>query len=173
MQLRRLSNNQSLLLDTGVMLGAGGEARIYAVLPGREYVAKIYHRPEKEQANKLQAMLSNPPDDPMADTGHISIAWPLDLLYGGEAPRFVGYLMPRVSGTRPIFTYYNPAVRRRQSPLFNTLYLHRAARNLAAAVRALHSRGYVIGDVNESNILVSDTALVTLVDTDSFQVREG
>src|SRR5438105_3869599 len=47
-----------------------------------------------------------------------------------------------------------------------------AARNIAAAVHAVHSRGYVIGDVNESNILVTDTALATLVDTDSFQVRD-
>ena len=44
--------------------------------------------------------------------------------------------------------------------------------DLAAAVGALHLRGYVIGDVNESNILVTESALVTLVDTDSFQVRD-
>jgi len=37
-------------------------------------------------------------------------------------------------------------------------------------VRALHGRGYVVGDVNESNILVGHSALITLVDTDSFQV---
>src|SRR5436305_1951244 len=37
---------------------------------------------------------------------------------------------------------------------------------------ALHSRDYVVGDVNESNILVADTALITVVDTDSFQVRD-
>jgi len=36
----------------------------------------------------------------------------------------------------------------------------------------LHSRGYVIGDLNESNILVGETALVSLVDTDSFQVPD-
>ena len=37
---------------------------------------------------------------------------------------------------------------------------------------ALHAKQYVIGDVNESNILVHDTAIVTLVDTDSFQVPD-
>ena len=36
----------------------------------------------------------------------------------------------------------------------------------------MHKHGYVIGDVNESNILVKDTGQVTLVDTDSFQVPE-
>ncbi|OIP71251.1 MAG: hypothetical protein AUK48_12680 [Oscillatoriales cyanobacterium CG2_30_44_21] len=47
------------------------------------------------------------------------------------------------------------------------------ARKLARAVRSVHSRGYVIGDVNESNVLVADDAIVTLVDTDSFQVNDG
>jgi len=40
-------------------------------------------------------------------------------------------------------------------------------------VRSVHSRGYVIGDVNESNVLVAEDAIVTLVDTDSFQVNDG
>src|SRR5258708_5301436 len=99
---------------------AGGEPRIYVMSPGDRLVAKIDHRPEPLQTGKLQAMLAIPPDDPMAEQGHISIAWPLDLLRSDDTLRFVGYLMPRVSGTRPLFTYYNPAARRRQSPLFNT-----------------------------------------------------
>jgi hypothetical protein len=57
-------------------------------------------------------------------------------------------------------------------PEFDRRYLHRTARNLAAALGALHARGYVVGDVNESNILVTPSALVTLIDTDSFQVHE-
>jgi WD40 repeat protein len=47
----------------------------------------------------------------------------------------------------------------------------RTARNLAAAVRAVHDRGYVIGDLSGANLLVTAQALVTLIDTDSFQVR--
>src|SRR5439155_19445245 len=81
-------------------------------------------------------------------------------------------LMPRFSGVRPIIDYYHPQTRLKHCPLFNYPYLLHTARNLAVAMRALHQRGYVIGDLNESNILVSDTALVTLIDTDSFQVRD-
>ena len=115
-------------------------------------------------------MLENPPEDPVAGA-HPAIAWPLDRVYTVyNGVHFKGYLMPRVTGMRPIFSAFNPATRRQQTPFFNYLYLHRAARNLASAVKALHHRGYVIGDVNESNVLVSETALVTLVDTDSFQV---
>lgn len=102
-----------------------------------------------------------------------SIAWPVDLLRAVDGGcQCVGFLMPRIVGMGLIIDFYHPKTRRRQCPLFNYLYLHRTARNLAAAVRALHMRGYVISDVNESNIFVSDTALVTLVDTDSFQVRD-
>jgi serine/threonine protein kinase len=57
-------------------------------------------------------------------------------------------------------------------PQFDRRYLLRTARNLAAALSALHSSGYVAGDLNESNVLVTPTALVTLIDTDSFQVEE-
>ena len=110
----------------------------------------------------------------MAAQGHISIAWPIDLLYTLDGQQgVVGFLMPYVPRMRPLLEYYNPLTRRQQCPLFNYRYLHRTAHNLAAAMRALHARGYVIGDVNESNILVTDTALVTLVDTDSFQVRQS
>ena len=46
------------------------------------------------------------------------------------------------------------------------------ARNLAAALAAVHARNYVVGDLNEGNIFVNDQSLVTLIDTDSFQVRD-
>lgn len=173
MQVQRQSNGQRLTLDPTSTLGAGGEARIYTVAQDRSVVAKMYHTPTPAHARKLAAMLANPPDDPMAAQGHISIAWPLDVLYTTDGrQRVVGFLMPYVSRMRPVVAYYNPLTRRQRCPLFNYRYLHRTAHNLAAAMRALHTRGYVIGDVNESNILVTDTALVTLVDTDSFQVRE-
>jgi hypothetical protein len=173
MRLQRRSNGTPLVLTPENALGAGGEARIYAVPPGAQYAAKIYHQSEPDRAQKLMAMLANPPDDPLAAQGKLSIAWPLDLLQSADAEaRFAGYLMPRVSEAQPLFHCYNPASRRRLYPTFDYLALHRVGRNLAAAVQALHSRGYVIGDVNESNILVSGSALVTLVDTDSFQVLD-
>ncbi|HZT43683.1 MAG TPA: hypothetical protein VFA07_16070 [Chthonomonadaceae bacterium] len=173
MQYQRKSNGQGIILDAAPMLGRGGEAVVFAVPPAGRLVAKVYHEPTEEVGRKLATMLANPPEDPMAAQGQLSIAWPVDLLCPlGDMRRIVGYLMPRASGVRPIFNFYNPLSRRRECPLFSYLYLVRTARNLAAAVQALHTRGYVIGDVNESNILVTDTALVTLVDTDSFQVKD-
>jgi DNA-binding helix-hairpin-helix protein with protein kinase domain len=173
MQVQRLSTGQRLTLDRSSTLGAGGEARIYTLPQDAALVAKVYHAPDRTQARKLAVMIAQLPDDPMAAHGHISIAWPIDLLCTTDRHRqVIGFLMPRVTGMRSLITCYNPVARRQQWPLFSYRYLHRTAHNLAAAVRALHARGYVIGDVNESNILVTSTALVTLVDTDSFQVHE-
>jgi DNA-binding helix-hairpin-helix protein with protein kinase domain len=158
----------------GPPLGRGGEATIVRVphLPNAaELVAKLYHRPTAQHAVKVQAMIANPPVDPMADQGHVSIAWPLDrVLSAGANGKFLGFVMPRISEAAPIFEIYNPKARLRICPLFHFGYLLRAACNLAAAVEAIHERGYVIGDLNESNVLVNNRALVALVDTDSFQV---
>jgi serine/threonine protein kinase len=173
MQLKTESKGESVTLDTNRVLGSGGEAKVFAVLQKPDLVAKIYHKPTSQRAHKLKIMHANPPGDPMANLGHISIAWPVDLLRSDHAnPRVVGFLMPNISAMGSILNFYNPQMRRQKCPLFNYKYLHRTARNLATAVRALHNRGYVIGDINESNILVSDSSLVTLVDTDSFQVPD-
>ena len=152
MRLQRRLTGQQIFIEERAALGAGGEARIFAVLEAPELVAKIYHRPDEAQARKLRAMLAAPPEDPAAASGSPSIAWPVDMLE--DDARVVGFLMPRLTERAPIFDFYNPSTRRQKFPLLHTGYLHRAARNLAAAVRALHAKGYVIGDVNESNILV-------------------
>ncbi|NER04242.1 MAG: DNA-binding protein [Okeania sp. SIO3C4] len=172
MQLQRQFSGQIVTLDTQNLIGGGGEGRIYPVLQDPSLVAKIYHKPTDEDADKLTVMFSHPPDAPMA-AGHSAIAWPVDLLHTlNSKQQIIGFLMPRVFRAEPIHIFYNPRNRREQKPLFNYRYLHRTARNLVAAVNALHKSGYAVGDINESNMLVTDTALVTLVDTDSFQVRD-
>lgn len=170
----RLQLNNGQLISLGKELGIGGEGTIYQVQGNASLAAKVYHpgKLSPEQGDKLHIMHAHPPKDPMADQGHPSIAWPVDLLEPVGGGRVNGFLMPLVKKRLPIFTFYNPRSRRQKCPLFNYAYLHRTARNLAIAFGALHQGGYVIGDVNESNILVADSALVTLVDTDSFQVRD-
>jgi len=171
MDLRPEQSAQIITLEEPP-IASGGEANIHAVAGSEQFVAKIYHNPSAELALKVATMIARPPEDPMRATGHPSIAWPLERLWtADDDPRFVGFLMARVHNMWPIFHFYNPKTRRMLSPLFHYKYLVRTARNLAAAFNAIHARGYVVGDVNESNILVSETALVTIVDTDSFQVN--
>ncbi|KPQ38389.1 MAG: putative DNA-binding protein kinase [Phormidium sp. OSCR] len=169
MQVQRQSNGS--LLRLGPQIAGGGEGKIYSVNQHPGWVAKLYHQPSPDLGRKLAVMAANPPDDPTAASGHVSIAWVLDPLW--QRGRIIGFLMPRVNEGFPLHDVYTPRSRRDRCPFFNYQYLYRSARNLAAAVSRIHSRGYVIGDVNESNILVSRTALITLVDTDSFQVSDG
>jgi WD40 repeat protein len=166
-QLQRHSNGQHITL--GTRIGGGGEGTVFDV-PGTECVAKVYHKPTREMALKLVAMVSDPPIDPTGTLGHVSIAWPVDLLWKDR--QAIGFLMPRVANMLPLHTVWTPKNRRDRVPLFNYLYLHRTARNLAAAFASLHASGHVVGDVNESNILVNSRALVSLVDTDSFQIYD-
>jgi hypothetical protein len=165
--VRRRSTLERLVLDPELELGAGGEAVVYEVPGDAGLVAKVYHEPTIERARKLTLMLANPPAMPAGT----SIAWPVDLLLDGHG--FAGFLMPRAGEPR-LFEFYNPVTRRATAPAFHAGLLHRAGRNLAAAFHALHTAGYVVGDVNESNLLVSPgDAAVTLVDADSLQVRDA
>jgi len=173
MQLLRHSNNRPLSFDDSQKIGSGGEGVIYTVQGDRRLVAKVYHKPGEEQEQKLLTMFRSPPDDPMRSQGHASIAWPVDLLRAGDGKgSVVGFLMPRAVSMFSVIDLFVPKSRLDNCPLFNYQYLHRAARNICASIAALHASGYVVGDINESNILVATSALVTLVDTDSFQVRE-
>jgi serine/threonine protein kinase len=154
------------------LIGRGGEATVYLVdgLPG--WLAKLYTGPLRAGYNrKLSWMRDHPPDDPTLPLGHASLAWPVDLLHD-ERGQVRGYLMRHIDNAIPLLEVFNPRRRAQVLPEFDWSYLHRAARNLATALGAVHDRGYVVGDLNESNVLVNPAALITLIDTDSFQVRE-
>jgi len=155
-------------------LGRGGEGIVYALEGGSDTVAKIYHPSlrNSERERKLRAMIKSPPHDATRRLSppHVSIAWPVDILY--EQGAFAGFVMPRISDSPTIFQFYNPKLREQNPLSFDWRHLHRIGKNLATALNALHARGYVVGDVNQKNILVTSNALVTLVDTDSFQVHD-
>ena len=158
-------------VDLGAEIGRGGEAIVYRLAVQPALLAKIYHgRARDGYAEKLAWMQANPPDDPTRGQGHASIAWPNDLLFDGNSD-LVGYVMVHVQNAVPLLQVFNPRSRAKTLPNFNRRYLHRAARNLAAALGALHASNYIVGDLNESNVMVTPSALITLIDTDSFQVQ--
>ncbi len=133
-------------------------------------LAKIYHRPDQRRIDKVRAMIGRPPADPTRRQGHRSIAWPQRLVACDGEP--VGFLMPYIRDAMRLTTLYNHRLRRQRVPGFDWYCLHVTAYNVAWIVRALHERGYVIGDLKTDNLLVSRDALVSIIDTDSFQVRD-
>lgn len=166
-----LSDENGRSVSLGSRLGSGGEAEVFEVGGRADVVAKIYRRSSAERTAKLRAMLSAPPSDPTRAQGHQSICWPTSLLFDSGRIN-IGFLMPRIDSARslPLFKLYNPNDRQEVAPGFTWQYLVRTAANIASVVSAIHAKGYVVGDLNESNLLVSDSALVALVDCDSMQV---
>ncbi len=153
---------------TGVTVGKGGEATVYSIAGQPLWLAKIFSREKKEREHKLEWMIAYPPDDPAEKMGHRSIAWPVDILYDQDG--LAGYLMPNIKDAVPVLNVFHPRLRLQTFRGFTLIHLHNTAYNIAAALGAIHQRGYVVGDLNESNVLVSQKTLVTLIDTDSFQV---
>ncbi|WP_295436216.1 hypothetical protein, partial [uncultured Thiodictyon sp.] len=157
---------------TQTELARGGEGIILTVAGRTDVVVKRYldGQATPERAAKLRAMLADPPRDEMRERfKHASITWPLAILHEGR--RFAGFLMPRIDGGSSLLNAYNP--RAREFLGLDWSGQHHVAKNLCTALHALHLKGYVMGDVNQRNILVTAQGLVTLVDTDSFQVRAG
>ncbi len=159
-------------VDLGASIGRGGEAVVYRLNGQPQRLAKVYDpAPRPNYARKLTWMLEHPPVNPTSTLGHASLAWPDGLLFDSKR-QLKGYCMPFIRRTAALLDVFNPRRRAEILPQFDRRYLHRVARNLAAALSALHASGYVAGDLNESNVLVTSTALVTLIDADSFQVIE-
>lgn len=152
-------------------LGSGGQGAVYAVASRPKQVAKIYNADNRSQAQekKLQIMLNNAPDNPTQKHGHESYAWVEDLLYDAQGS-FAGFLMPKLDLSRSIILFEVMHSKLRRDNVTWEHMVH-TAYNLASAVHGLHNKGYVIGDLNESNVLVTPQALVTIIDTDSMQVK--
>jgi DNA-binding helix-hairpin-helix protein with protein kinase domain len=81
--------------------------------------------------------------------------------------------MSRVAGARDINALYSPKARREHFPNADWRFLVRAAINLSAAFANVHAMGCVVGDVNQSSVLVRPDAQVVLIDCDSFQIEVG
>jgi hypothetical protein len=160
----------------------GGEGEIFRLRSQSDLVLKLYHPDVLAErgatlAVKIPAMIENPPDDPTREQDHVSLAWPLDTVVDQQGV-FTGYVMPFIdtSSSAKLHMVSNPSDRKRSEKApdwlsgFRWDYLLRTATNLASATQALHEKGYVIGDFNESNVLVRQNTFVTLVDCDSMQV---
>ena len=160
-------------ITLGRELGAGGEGSVYDVQSNPGVVAKIYHteRRTSEVIKKLDLMIQYPPRTEDESSGHLYVAWPRSLVYD-SADNAIGFVMPKVNKRNVLFDYYNPSLRKRNAQHVNYASLCKVARSLAKSLDELHGRGYVVGDINESNAYIVQGDHVTLIDSDSFQVKD-
>ena len=147
----------------------GGEAAVFEVASDPACVAKLYHTiPDAQKATKLQHLCR------VENAALLSIAaWPRYLLFERTDRRTIrGFLMPRIEG-KEIHRLYGPHDRALEFPTAAWDFLIFVARNCGAAFETLHENGFVMGDVNEKNLLVTPKGLVRFIDCDSYQFRNG
>lgn len=169
------AEGRSVLL--GGRVGRGGESYVYRALNGDHLVAKIYLRRSDaerqavaDKERKILAMIPQRPPEPV--DGHVAWAWPEAALYDADGA-FRGFLMPEIRGrTMSLGLVYNRSYTQREAPQMNWAFLVKVARNLATCVHVLHDSGVVVGDLNETNVLVDSRARVSFVDCDSMQVPD-
>jgi serine/threonine protein kinase len=166
---RKVRDTQGRRYTLGKSLGSGGQAEVFSVEGKKELAAKIYRNaPGPIERAKLEWMIAHPPASP--GIPGVLIAWPQDMLLDDRG-RLIGILMPRVEHGVPLITAFNPRLRSQKLPHYGRAQLLLVAQRLATLVETMHHSGYVIGDLNESNVLISSKGEVVLIDTDSFQVR--
>ncbi len=159
-------------LELGECLGQGGEARVFALKSNPDMAAKLYHHPTAERSQKLAVMIAHPPAQ-LTVNGQPVLAWPTERIFARiDTGPVTGFLMPRVAAGVPAVLLYNTKSRLASQPGFNWRYLVRAAMNLSLTFQKVHDSGYVVGDVNDQGVLVTESAVVALVDCDSFQVTD-
>jgi len=170
--MANLKDDKGKPINLGTKLGEGGEAAVFLLNGEPDKVVKIF-KPEKfaYYEPRLKEMVVHPPEDQTRKLTppHVSIAWAERMVYDNK--QFVGYIMPLVGKAPDIFRIYSPKLRNQDYPNFDWRMLHHTACNLAIAVNAYHAAGYVIGDLNSKNVKVHSNAMVTMVDTDSIQVK--
>ena len=115
-------------------------------------------------------MIAHRPKEPNSHLNHISFAWPQSLLKDAHGD-CVGFLMPEIKEAKELINIYNPKQRKALKLEVDWHFLHTTALNIASIIEAIHISGYVLGDIKPQNILVNDRALPSIIDTDSFQVR--
>jgi DNA-binding helix-hairpin-helix protein with protein kinase domain len=150
-------------------LASGGEGAVFPLANDPKLVAKVYHqRPTDQKAEKLAAMTG------LANHQLLAMAaWPKYLVYHQRTRQLAGFVMPLVSDCQPIQQLYNPIQRMKVFPRKGWDFQVHAAMNLAAVFDEVHKADCLVGDVNQSNVQVSSTAMVRLIDCDSFQVAIG
>jgi serine/threonine protein kinase len=146
-----------------------GEAKVWRTNQNG-YLAKIYHSPTPERVQKLAVMIANPPTEPNSHLHHVSFAWPKSALKNAQGD-CVGFLMPEIKDGKELLDVYNPRRRQALKLQIDWRFLHTTALNIVSIIEALHAAGYVLGDIKPQNILVNNRALPSIIDTDSFQVK--
>ena len=159
-------NSRGEQIELGEKIGVGAEGEVFEVDGRAGLVAKVYYQPPaEEKAEKLLVLTRLRSEKLLKFAG-----WPVDVLYQSPGGRIAGFVMKRIIQAEEVHTLHSPKSRLDKFPQASWAFLLYVAANFARAVATIHEHGFVIGDVNPKNTLVTRKATVYLLDCDSFQV---
>jgi DNA-binding helix-hairpin-helix protein with protein kinase domain len=166
---RSFFDNANHAVSLAGRIGFGGEGDVFDIVADPKTVAKVYKKAiTREHQEKLRAMVS------LARGELLQIAaWPTRTLHEVRDGPIIGLLMPKVDRGKDAHILYSPAHRKMIFPQADWEFLIHAAMNCAEAFEIIHQAGVVIGDVNQSNVFITDKATARLIDCDSFQIVFG
>lgn len=155
----------SKTLNLGEKLGGGGEGEVFKIADQPNLAVKLYNENVRlNRESKVRQMVKMIP----IKYRNSSIVFPLDIVTSNN--QFVGFIMEVVNGYKPIHLLFNPKSRSYEFPYADYRFILRVAKNVASALAQVHQTGCIIGDINQSGILISEKdATARLIDTDSFQ----
>ena len=145
-------------------LGKGGEGKVYKILGKPDLVVKEFNENIRTETRhrKLLAMAQANLSGNMLK----QLCWPVDVVYLNKS--FVGYVMPKLENFIELNVMYL------DDSGYNLEERLMVAKNLCAAINAVHNAGQVCGDLNPKNIVVNPKdSTVTLVDTDSYHITDA
>lgn len=164
-QQGRLLAGESREYRLGETIAEGGEGIVYRVQGRDDVVAKLYREWQPGRAEKLTHLIARL-TKPLTQIA----AWPLSRLTD-DRDEVVGFVMERLEhGFTPLHRIYQIRSRLEWAPSRDYQFLIRVARNVAACVHHVHEANIIIGDLNESNVLIGRDAMAKLLDVDSFQI---
>lgn len=162
-------------IPLGELLGRGGEGSVYALAGKSGLVVKLYENGLNEpQRSKILALADSGLKNFEKRTG-TSVAWPQIMVYqkrpeGKLTP--IGYAMKRIIGV-PLKKLSHGKLCDKYFPKMNRMHMVEILLQIAKTLNAIHKQGFVVGDLNDMNILVqienAELGAVHFIDSDSFQ----
>lgn len=150
-------------------IGSGREGAVYRTI-GSPNVAKIYHDPTPQLATKIEAMV-----EAAAQILHfdyqmfLHLAWPMGVIYKHpDKTGFAGFeMLAAPKGSVPIDLIAQfPS--NETAPVLTMQQKIKVLMDFCHLTSVLHRIGISIGDWNGSNLLVSETGRITMIDVDAY-----
>ena len=156
-------------VELGDQIGSGREGAVYRTI-GSPSVVKIYHDPTPQLATKIEAMV-----EAAAQILHfdcqmfLHLAWPMGVIYKHpDKTGFAGFeMLAAPEGSVPIDLIAQfPSSG--MAPALTMQQKIKVLMDFSHLVSELHKIGIVVADWNGSNLLVSETGRITMIDVDAY-----